>query len=124
MLRRADALKSTGKLDPNWEGPYVVTEVLKGGAYELKDMEASRRALVAWEKVMLPLQAGGLNIINLKFWNRAAICKLFWGLHQKKDRIWIRWIHGYYIKQQDIYEMSVPMQCSWIIRKIPELGST
>lgn len=39
VLRRADALKPTGKLDPNWEGPYVITEVLKGGAYELKDME-------------------------------------------------------------------------------------
>lgn len=35
----------------------------------------SRRALVAWEKVMA-LSAGGLNIVNLKLWNQAAICKL------------------------------------------------
>lgn len=37
VLRRANALKPTDKLEPNSEGPYVVTEVLKGEAYELKD---------------------------------------------------------------------------------------
>lgn len=37
VLKRADALKPMGKLDPNWEGPYIVERVLKGGAYELKD---------------------------------------------------------------------------------------
>lgn len=39
IMRRTDALKPTGKLDPNWEGPYIVKEVLKGVAYELKDMD-------------------------------------------------------------------------------------
>lgn len=41
VLKRADALKPTGKLDPNWEGPYIVEEVLKDGAYQLKDMEGN-----------------------------------------------------------------------------------
>lgn len=36
VLRRADTLKNTGKLEPNWEGPYIVVKVLVGGAYELK----------------------------------------------------------------------------------------
>lgn len=39
VLKRADALKPMGKLDANWEGPYIVKEVLKGGAYELQDEE-------------------------------------------------------------------------------------
>lgn len=81
-------------------------------------VDVSRRALVAWDKVMLPSMAGGLNILNLKYWNRAAICKLLWNLAQKKDKIWVQWVHGYYIKRQDLYEMKVPMQSSWIIRKI------
>lgn len=54
--------------------------------------ELSKRALVAWEKVELPYYAGGLNIVNVKWWNRAAICKLLWRLTQKKDRIWIQWL--------------------------------
>lgn len=47
----------------------------------------SRRTLVAWDKVTLPKQAGGLNIVGLQSWNRAAICKLLWKITQKKDRI-------------------------------------
>ncbi|XP_012833996.1 PREDICTED: uncharacterized protein LOC105954857 [Erythranthe guttata] len=39
VLRRADALKHTGKLEANWEGPYVVTKCLAGGGYELADIE-------------------------------------------------------------------------------------
>lgn len=39
VLKRAYVLKPTGKLDLNWEGPYIVKEVLKREAYELKDME-------------------------------------------------------------------------------------
>lgn len=56
--------------------------------------DLSRRALVAWEMVMLLYQAGGLNIIDLKMWNIAAICKLLWSLHQKKDRTLIKWVHS------------------------------
>ncbi|KAL0294949.1 UNVERIFIED_CONTAM: hypothetical protein Sradi_6859100 [Sesamum radiatum] len=37
VLRRADALKPIGKLDPIWEGPYKVTGVIGKGAYELED---------------------------------------------------------------------------------------
>lgn len=81
-------------------------------------VETLRRASVAWDKVMMPLIAGGLNILNLKHWNRAAICKMLWNLAQKKDKIWVKWVRGYYIKSQDVYEMKVPVQSSWIIRKI------
>lgn len=78
----------------------------------------SKRALVAWERVMQPLQAGGLNVINLKIWNKAALCKLLWCLYQKKDKSWIRWIHGYYIKHADVWEMEIPKQSTWMVRKI------
>lgn len=53
-------------------------------------------------------------------WNRAAICKLLWCLTLKKDRIWIKWVYEYYIKGADVYDMAVPRQSSWIIRKIIE----
>lgn len=37
VLRQTDALKATGKLEANWEAPYRVVAVLKGGAYEIAD---------------------------------------------------------------------------------------
>lgn len=42
VLRRADALKNTGKLEPHWEGPYKVTQALKGRAYRLQDKEGKQ----------------------------------------------------------------------------------
>ncbi|KAI3451561.1 hypothetical protein Pfo_008226 [Paulownia fortunei] len=42
VLRRADALKQTGKLEANWEGPYKVTRVIAGGAYELEDERGNK----------------------------------------------------------------------------------
>ncbi|XP_057780050.1 uncharacterized protein LOC130998653 [Salvia miltiorrhiza] len=39
VLKRADALKAVGKFEANWEGPFIVTEVLGGGAYILSDSD-------------------------------------------------------------------------------------
>ncbi|XP_057791001.1 uncharacterized protein LOC131008120 [Salvia miltiorrhiza] len=35
VLKRADALKAVGKFEANWEGPFIITEVIGGGAYTL-----------------------------------------------------------------------------------------
>nr|XP_016495240.1 PREDICTED: uncharacterized protein LOC107814346 [Nicotiana tabacum] len=35
----------------------------------------TRKALIAWDKVSQPKAAGGLNIINMRLWNKAAILK-------------------------------------------------
>ena len=42
MLKRADIGKGssrTGKLGPNWEGSYQITETTTKGAYRIKDMQ-------------------------------------------------------------------------------------
>ncbi|KAL0345587.1 UNVERIFIED_CONTAM: hypothetical protein Sradi_4390000 [Sesamum radiatum] len=39
VLRRVDALKPMGKLDPTWEGPYKITNVIWRGAYRFEDLE-------------------------------------------------------------------------------------
>ena len=43
VLREAEAStpQNTGKLMPNWEGPYEVTEVPKPGTYRLKALDGS-----------------------------------------------------------------------------------
>ena len=37
VLRRTQSTKEKHKLSPPWEGPYTVTEVIRPGAYRLKD---------------------------------------------------------------------------------------
>ncbi|XP_070007728.1 uncharacterized protein [Nicotiana sylvestris] len=66
----------------------------------------------------VPKSAGGLNLTNLKIWNKAAIVKTCWELYSKKDTMWIKWIHGYYIKRKQLANMPIPQQASWMVRKI------
>lgn len=45
--------------------------------------------MVAWERVCFPKSAGGLNVLDIAVWNKAAISKLLWALTQKKEKLWI-----------------------------------
>ncbi|XP_060202516.1 uncharacterized protein LOC132630951 [Lycium barbarum] len=83
----------------------------------------SKKALVAWDTICQPQAAGGLNVIAFEQWNKAAICKLLWALTHRKETLWVQWIHGYYIKCQDLASMSTPKQACWIVRKIFEAKS-
>ncbi|KAL0411527.1 UNVERIFIED_CONTAM: hypothetical protein Slati_3742400 [Sesamum latifolium] len=42
VLRRASALRPIGKLAPNWEGPYKVSQIIKFGAHELEDADGRK----------------------------------------------------------------------------------
>ncbi|GER53738.1 gag-pol polyprotein [Striga asiatica] len=44
VWKRIDMLKHVGKLEPNWEGPYLVEKVHARGAYSLKDAEGQSLA--------------------------------------------------------------------------------
>ncbi|KAL2248189.1 UNVERIFIED_CONTAM: Retrovirus-related Pol polyprotein from transposon [Sesamum indicum] len=39
MLKKVEASKHVGKLEPPWEGPYKVVEIRKKGTYRLQDMQ-------------------------------------------------------------------------------------
>ncbi|KAL2227669.1 UNVERIFIED_CONTAM: Retrovirus-related Pol polyprotein from transposon [Sesamum indicum] len=39
VLKKVEASKHVGKLEPPWEGPYKVTEIRKKGTYRLQDMQ-------------------------------------------------------------------------------------
>lgn len=46
--------------------------------------------------------------------NQAIIAKLFWNLQAKADKLWIKWISVYYLKNHDIMTWQAPHQCSWM----------
>jgi hypothetical protein len=41
VLRRATSTKDRHKLSPPWEGPYIIAEVLRPGAYKIKDADGN-----------------------------------------------------------------------------------
>ncbi|XP_075077303.1 uncharacterized protein LOC142164039 [Nicotiana tabacum] len=74
----------------------------------------TKKSLVAWEKICTPKSTGGLNLINIPLCNKAAIAKTCWVLAHKQDKLWIRWINAYYIKHQQVQQMPIPQQASWM----------
>ncbi|XP_019237628.1 PREDICTED: uncharacterized protein LOC109217809 [Nicotiana attenuata] len=82
--------------------------------------EITRKALLAWDRVFLPKAGGGLNFVNLKLWNKAAIAKHCWDIAHKQDKLWIRWIHTYYIKNQQMSTTPTPQQACSMVRKVIE----
>jgi len=78
----------------------------------------SKRALIAWEHIYLPKSVGGWNVIDMHCWNQAALSKQFWNLANKKDLLWVKWVHEYYIKGRNVLLMEIPSQASWVVKKV------
>lgn len=58
-----------------------------------------KKAIVAWDRVCCPKSAGGMGLTNMQLWNKAAAVKVCWDLANKVDKLWIKWIHTSYIKE-------------------------
>lgn len=63
-----------------------------------------RKALVAWDHICKPQNAGGLNITALECWNKATFAKILRNLHMKEDKLCIHWLDAYYMKGTDIMQ--------------------
>ena len=61
---------------------------------------------------------GGLNLKDLIVWNKVDVAKHMWAISKKQDRLWIKWIHAYYIKQNNPLTMAIPVRLSWALKKI------
>nr|XP_016460273.1 PREDICTED: uncharacterized protein LOC107783765 [Nicotiana tabacum] len=63
--------------------------------------EKKKVALVAWEKVCVPKRFGGLNIKSSRRWNMTFVGRLVWQLALKKDVLWLKWVNGLYMRNQN-----------------------
>ncbi|XP_058753368.1 uncharacterized protein LOC131626562 [Vicia villosa] len=77
-----------------------------------------RKALVSWENTCEPRNAGGLNFKKLIFWKKATIMKLLWNIHNKNDKLWIRWLDIYFLKGNSILSWQVQHTSSWMLNSI------
>lgn len=80
----------------------------------------SKRALVSWENVCQSRAAGGLNVLNMFRWNKAAVMKQLWALANKKDCLWVKWVRIFYMKQESLDNFEIPKNATWVVRKIIE----
>ncbi|KAJ8430542.1 LOW QUALITY PROTEIN: hypothetical protein Cgig2_012326 [Carnegiea gigantea] len=65
---------------------------------------------ISWQHSCLLKSKGGLGIKDFAAWNRATIAKL--AIADKKDVLWVKWIHGRYLNGKDQWEYTPPLDNS------------
>ncbi|OIS96144.1 putative ribonuclease h protein [Nicotiana attenuata] len=81
--------------------------------------EKKKIPLVAWDKVYRPKNQGGQNIKNYKLWNIASVGKLIWLLINKKEVLWVKWIHDIYMRANgDLWTHQPTQDSRWYWRKL------
>ncbi|KAL9224837.1 hypothetical protein vseg_000833 [Gypsophila vaccaria] len=74
--------------------------------------------MVAWQTVCQPKDEEGIGIKNLELSNVAMIGRLVDWVAEKRDSIWVRWVHANYIKDQDWMDYQPSSSTSWVWRRV------
>lgn len=77
-----------------------------------------RMNLVAWSEKCLPKKEGGLGLRHLRAWNLAILFKMVWEIQMKKERLRIKWVHCYYIKEANFLYIKAKEGVTWVWRDI------
>ncbi|XP_058725538.1 uncharacterized protein LOC131596817 [Vicia villosa] len=51
-------------------------------------------------------------------WNIVSLLKCLWNICCKADNMWVKWIHNYYIKGDDVMSTVVKKDSTWIYKSI------
>ncbi|XP_062099719.1 uncharacterized protein LOC133805553 [Humulus lupulus] len=82
---------------------------------------STRPGRIAWDLVCNSKNSGGLGFKNSRDWNIAALGKYIWAVAEKKDDLWVKWVHHVYIKQVDWWNYIAPASSSWYWKKVVEV---
>ncbi|XP_022873326.1 uncharacterized protein LOC111392262 [Olea europaea var. sylvestris] len=84
-------------------------------------IELIRRFFKESNNICLPKEEGGLGLKDLKSWNLALLAKCLWNIHNKKDTLWIRWVHQIYLSGTCIWEVCPRNDHSPLFKKLLEI---
>ncbi|XP_074289166.1 uncharacterized protein LOC141614306 [Silene latifolia] len=75
-------------------------------------------ALVSWKHICLPKEQGGLGVCDFRRWNVAVVGTYVWWMMDKKDHLWVKWVHCTYLKGLPWIEYKPPKGSSWAWKRI------
>lgn len=81
-------------------------------------VEVTKKAPIAWKKVCEPRNSGGLKVLDLNVWNQVMCAKMLWDLATKADKLWVKWIHTYFMKNVEVMDYQVKHSCSWLLKAV------
>lgn len=62
-----------------------------------------------------------MGIRKLRDCNTVSLLKYIWFLFTDRESLWCRWIHSYFLKNDNFWNSSTPTTCSWAWKKILQL---
>ena len=91
----------------------ICRNFLWGGTPEYK-----KAPYISWHRTCLNKTQGGIGIKDFEAWNKAINAKLVWAIARKKDLLWVKWVHGRYLKKKEWWDYHPPADCSWYWKKL------
>ena len=58
---------------------------------------------------------------DFSMWNKATIAKLIWAIPKKNDILWVRWVHGRYLKGKTWRDHIPAADSSWYWKKLCQI---
>lgn len=62
-----------------------------------------------------------MNLLDGKTWNIAAMGKDIWQVTMKEDNLWVKWVPGVYICNDNFWTHIPPHDASWAWKKLCKL---
>ncbi|XP_020272687.1 uncharacterized protein LOC109847864 [Asparagus officinalis] len=107
-----------------WTSSYILPKKVLYGIDKLcRDFlwgkaDSNKPSLVSWDVICRSKDQGGLGIFSAVTWNTASALKIIWFIHTNKELLWIKWIHGTYLKHRNIWQVEAKVGDSWMWKQI------
>lgn len=73
----------------------------------------------------LPVKEGGLGMKNLLEWNKSLIMMhLINVIKFEPTSFWAKWVQAVVLKRRNLWQITIPTDCSWIWRQVLKLRPT
>ncbi|XP_020249389.1 uncharacterized protein LOC109826779 [Asparagus officinalis] len=83
-----------------------------------KSENSFKTPLVSWDKVCCGKKQGGLGVFSASNWNLASAMRSIWYIHVNKEILWVKWIHGNYLKHWDVWHVKAKKGDSWMWKQL------
>jgi zinc-binding in reverse transcriptase/Reverse transcriptase-like len=78
-------------------------------------------AFIAWDKICLPYEEGGLNVKDLRRMNDAILLKLVWQIASRQERLWVGIMVAKYCQNSDFWQAGSMSAVSPLWRHIQKI---
>ncbi|XP_058733291.1 uncharacterized protein LOC131604654 [Vicia villosa] len=73
--------------------------------------------ITGYQSGELPFKYLGVPLSS-KEWNKATIGKLLWNLQSKANKLWVKWVSTYYLKDENVMDWQSNTTASWLLKTL------